>query len=162
MNTSDTLIRLTYPASLNAQFCPLIAPTRCCQATLPKCRGSSQSISCRHCWSHRWSRACSPPCCGETCCWSVYSWQTCIWTNLMKEKDKDVLLLCDTETNNSEVSWSSWIDWHKRHNVISTGDEGEMSASFLKINVRRSFIFKSECFLTISDNVRKDRLLKKC
>lgn len=89
------VIRFTYPASLNAQFCPLIEPTRCCQATLPTCQGSWQSISCRHCWSRRWSRVCSPPCCAGTCCWPVYSWQTCIWTNLMTERkrgDKEVLL----------------------------------------------------------------------
>lgn len=88
----------SYPAFLNAQFCPLIEPTRCCQATLPTCRGSWRSISCRHCWSHRWSRACSPPCCGGTCCWPVYSRQTCIWTNLTNEKEKEELLLCNTES----------------------------------------------------------------
>ena len=95
------LIRLTYPASLNAQFCPLIELTRCCQATPPTCQGSWQSISCRHCWSHRWSRACSPPCCGGTCCWPIYNWPSGIWTNLMKEKkggterEREVLLVWD-------------------------------------------------------------------
>lgn len=79
-------VRPPYPASLGAQFCPWAEPTRCCQATRLKCRGSWQSISCKHCWSRRWSPVCSPPCCGGRCCWSACSWQTCIWTSLMRDK----------------------------------------------------------------------------
>lgn len=81
-------VTCTHRASLNGQFCPLGAPTRCSPAAQPAYPESWQSISCRRCWSRRWSPGCSPPCCGGTCCWSAYSRQTCTWTSLRRIKER--------------------------------------------------------------------------
>lgn len=82
----SNLIVSSYPASSNGQFCPSKVQTQCSRGAQLVYQGSWQSISCRRCWSHRWSPACSPLCCGGTCCWSACCWSTCTWTNLRRER----------------------------------------------------------------------------